>query len=189
MIDWEDVRRRNVIISDKARTWEAAGIIRRAARALAEAGVKDVPAAVAFFRACRPGSVPNLGKKSIDQALGVLLQMAPELLPPEMSVSAAQARLDAAKAAHAIAEHELSSARAALREVEAVIRERALADAANIQPPPQENSADRALRALAMRSEGKTFREIGVAFGVGGQRARQIVAKAERILRYRADNC
>ena len=42
---------------------------------------------------------------------------------------------------------------------------------------------DRARRALAMRREGKTFREVGAYFGVCVERARQLCSKAEHLER------
>jgi DNA-directed RNA polymerase sigma subunit (sigma70/sigma32) len=44
-----------------------------------------------------------------------------------------------------------------------------------------EAANDKARRALAMRREGKTFRELGAHFGVCIERARQICARAEHL--------
>lgn len=46
-----------------------------------------------------------------------------------------------------------------------------------------EESRARAKRALEMRAQGMKYREIGVALGVTTERARQIVAAAEKALK------
>jgi len=47
---------------------------------------------------------------------------------------------------------------------------------------------ERVRTALEMRADGATFREIGDAFGVGVERARQLYIKGERMVRWHAQN-